>query len=654
MIFESLYLRNLGVFRGEHTIDLAPMSKSRPVVLIGALNGAGKTTIIESLQLALYGRRSSYGWRGATSYPQYLTELRNRHSRLDEPTVVEILIRLNQTRTLCVRREWSYSKSNPRECVSVFVNGDSNPDLVLSESWDDEVEKLLPARLAELFLFDGEKIERLADPAKSADVLRTAISSLLGLDLIDHLVNDLELLRYRQKQKTMTEAEASRITALDELIDAAEKKQAAIRAEEQTAEAEAAEIKSIQGRLETSLHSSGGERYKQREALAAEHGALLEKRRNLENSLRNLAGGQLPLALVTPLLHKLLVDARRNSGSLTPDAARRVIVTLGSLRDFVGAEKLSVAAKQRLTLRIDKEISAITAGAAGLSGVDWERVSKSVEHLLSEELPKLQEAMQRQVALLGETSDRILEIEEYLRKTPEADQLAELLRQQGANEARLADMANRLAGCRAQRLTCERELSQLSRGRFAALEVVTDSSDAARIADYCSRSISSLSDFRSRLVDMRRATLEGLILDSFKRLVRKEDLIGSVTLNPETMSLMLTAPGGESMTPQQLSAGERQLLAVSTLWALARATGRPIPIVIDTPLGRLDGPHRENIVSCYFPEASDQVILLSTDTEVTHKFSEILDRAITYRYLLHYDATEKSSSFRHGYFESAA
>jgi DNA sulfur modification protein DndD len=120
------------------------------------------------------------------------------------------------------------------------------------------------------------------------------------------------------------------------------------------------------------------------------------------------------------------------------------------------------------------------------------------------------------------------------------------------------------------------------------------------------------------------------------------------------MSLMLTSPGGEPMTPQQLSAGERQLLAVSTLWALARATGRPIPIVIDTPLGRLDGPHRDNIVSSYFPEASDQVILLSTDTEVTRRYSDILDQAITHRYLLHYDATQKSSSFRHGYFESAA
>lgn len=654
MIFESLYLRNLGVFRGEHTVQLAPAGKGRPIVLIGALNGAGKTTIIESLQLALYGRRSSYGWRGATSYPQYLIELRNRHVTQDEPTAVEVLIRLNANQTLRVRREWVYTKSAPRERVSVFVNSDDNPDLVLSESWDDEVEKLLPARLAELFLFDGEKMERLADPTKSAEVLRTAISSLLGLDLIDHLISDLELLRYRQKQKTMSESEAVQVTTLDENISRVRRRLEDFQQEERRLETQAAEIRSNQTDLETTLHASGGDRYKQREVLAVEHGMLLEKRRHLEVGLRVLAASQLPLALVVPSLRKLLNDARMNGGRLTGEATTRLLSTLQSIKTFIDTENLSSAAKARIQSRIDSEISTISDNATNASDIDWTRIAVSINDLLSEELPKLKNSARKEIEFLNKTSDRILEIEEYLRTTPEADQLADLLRQQGANEARLSELTQRVAELRAPKVVCEREINQLAKERFAALEKANDSSDASRIADYCSRSVRSLSAFRARLIDMRRATLEDLILDSFKRLIRKEDLIGRVTISSETMSLILTAPDGGPMTPQQLSAGERQLLAVATLWALARATGRPIPIVIDTPLGRLDGPHRENIVSCYFPEASEQVILLSTDTEVTRKFSDMLDRAITDRYLLKYDAKEKSSSFRKGYFEDAA
>jgi len=654
MIFESLYLRNLGVFRGEHKVQLGPVGKGRPIVLIGALNGAGKTTIIESLQLALYGRRSSYGWRGATSYPQYLIELRNRHVKQDEPTAVEVLIRLNANRTLRVRREWVYTKAAPRECVSVFVNNDDNPDLVLSESWDDEVEKLLPARLAELFLFDGEKIERLADPAKSAEVLRTAISSLLGLDLIDHLISDLELLRYRQRQKTMTELEVDQVTTLDEKLRGVRSQLEGLQQEERQMETEAEEIRRNQTQLETTLHASGGDRYKQRETLAVEHGSLLEKRRHLEANLRALAASQLPLALVVPSLRKLLNNAQMNSGRLTGEAATQLLSTLQSIRTFIDTEKLSSVAKSRIQSRIDSEISSIAGNAMSAPDIDWTRIATTVNHLLSEELLRLSTSTRNDIDMLSKTSDRILEIEEYLRKTPEAEQLADLLRQQGANDARLSELTQRVAELRAPKAVCEREISQLSKEKFAALEKASDSSDASRVADYCSRSVRSLSEFRARLIDMRRATLEDLILDSFKRLIRKNDLIGRVTINSETMSLILTAPGGGPMTPQQLSAGERQLLAVATLWALARATGRPIPIVIDTPLGRLDGPHRENIVSWYFPEAAEQVILLSTDTEVTGKFSNMLDRSITERYLLKYDANDKSSSFRKGYFEDAA
>ena len=87
MLFERLLVQNLGVFRGEHALDLVPADPQKPIVLVGALNGSGKTTVIESLQLALYGKRAGYGWRGATAYAQYLEQVRNRNAKTTEPTV---------------------------------------------------------------------------------------------------------------------------------------------------------------------------------------------------------------------------------------------------------------------------------------------------------------------------------------------------------------------------------------------------------------------------------------------------------------------------------------------------------------------------------------------------------------------------------------
>ncbi len=89
--------------------------------------------------------------------------------------------------------------------------------------------------------------------------------------------------------------------------------------------------------------------------------------------------------------------------------------------------------------------------------------------------------------------------------------------------------------------------------------------------------------------------------------------------------------------PERLSAGERQLLAVSILWAMGRASGRPLPVAVDTPLGRLDGIHRRQLVERYFPHAAGQVLLLSTDEEVDADLYAVLEPFVGRAYRLHHD-----------------
>ncbi|MDJ0725148.1 MAG: hypothetical protein QNJ38_08565 [Prochloraceae cyanobacterium] len=106
------------------------------------------------------------------------------------------------------------------------------------------------------------------------------------------------------------------------------------------------------------------------------------------------------------------------------------------------------------------------------------------------------------------------------------------------------------------------------------------------------------------------------------------------------------------MPKHRLSAGEKQLLAISFLWGLARVSGRNLPIAIDTPLGRLDSSHRNNLVERYFPSASHQVILLSTDTEIGEQEVNMLRKqeAIASEYLLKYDNFKRQTKIEKGYF----
>ena len=110
--------------------------------------------------------------------------------------------------------------------------------------------------------------------------------------------------------------------------------------------------------------------------------------------------------------------------------------------------------------------------------------------------------------------------------------------------------------------------------------------------------------------------ISALVLDSLRNLMRKENLITEIAIDPVTYAVELRGSSGQPLTAEQLSVGERQLLAVALLWGLARASGQPLPVVIDTPLGRLDSSHRHHLLDRYFPHASHQVVLLSTDTEI--------------------------------------
>jgi len=106
------------------------------------------------------------------------------------------------------------------------------------------------------------------------------------------------------------------------------------------------------------------------------------------------------------------------------------------------------------------------------------------------------------------------------------------------------------------------------------------------------------------------------------------------------------------MVPKnELSSGEKQIYAISVLWALARVSGRPLPMIIDTPLARLDRDHRALLGQRYFPSASHQVIILSTDSEIDREFIPLFGDSIARTYELAFDMASQRTLVRQGYFE---
>ena len=92
------------------------------------------------------------------------------------------------------------------------------------------------------------------------------------------------------------------------------------------------------------------------------------------------------------------------------------------------------------------------------------------------------------------------------------------------------------------------------------------------------------------------------------------------------------------------------MLAIALLWGLAQASGQPLPVVIDTPLGRLDSSHRAHLIERYFPNASHQVLLLSTDTEIDDPACKRLEITLVTPTGLTTIQCRTATTVRHGYF----
>jgi DNA sulfur modification protein DndD len=122
-------------------------------------------------------------------------------------------------------------------------------------------------------------------------------------------------------------------------------------------------------------------------------------------------------------------------------------------------------------------------------------------------------------------------------------------------------------------------------------------------------------------------------------------LVDDVSIDVDTFRMTLYRRQ-ESFSRHQLSAGEKQLLAVATIWALREVSNVPMPVIVDTPMGRLDNDHRLSMVQRYFPQASHQVVLLATDSEMDRHMLTRLAPALSHMYALNYDAQQGKTDVR--------
>jgi DNA sulfur modification protein DndD len=655
MILDSIQLQNFGVYSGKQRLELSPGS-DRPIILIGGLNGGGKTTILDAIQLCLYGARAQISNRGKRLYKEYLAESIHRRANVEDGASIRLSFRRlinGKSHSYEVDRSWSQRGKSVEEALEVWRDG--QPDSILSSHWDEYMEQTLPASLAQLFFFDGEQIKDLADHECASRLLKTAIQTLLGLNIVDQLEEDLITLERRKATATkprevqIKAAELDKdILQLETLAESAAQERAGLVNQTSFAEKQLSE-------LQERFRLEGGELFVRREEVEAQYKALKAQKESNEKQLRELMAGVLPLVLV----QSLLLDTQRQAESEVAVKQAITIEKAEKQRDQKILSKLQKELTNDSLAKVKEVLESTRPNRPNNETVTQyiyptDELLDQMSDLLRAKSIKAKESALALTHNIDTLKEQLTRVETQLAKVPDADSVAKLQKEitsAGAllrdKQAQLALLDDKLRANHNQAEIKSRELAKL-------LEVETEEGLNAehdhRILRFSSKVRTTLGSFRDKVIKKHVGRLESLILESFWQLLRKEQLISAFIVDPQTFEITLRDRAGVTMPFDRLSAGERQLLATAILWGLAKASGRPLPTIIDTPLGRLDSSHRRHLVERYFPYASHQVVLLSTDQEIVNGNLKALEPFIQTSYQLAFDEATSTTQVIPGYF----
>ncbi len=659
MYFTKVELHNFGIYKGTHEMILTDKIGNRNITLVGGLNGRGKTTFHDSILIALYGKQAlKYINEKARSYDKLLLDHINKHAT-DEVTYVAVSLCLDDGTALRVKRMWTRAKGDKAE-QQITVEKNGVADKYLGESWSYYIEEILPFGIARFFFFNNEKITQLADDV-SFEQIKSSIKSAIGVSTIENAIDHTDEV-IRRKEKAIAAFEQSEENVGYREVEA-QIADIDLRLAEATKRANELERKrdylavSLEAK-ENEFWSSGGDLSRNRDAIKAEMQNISRETERIREEIMQLA-----VDPSTPLFMCRQLVARSYDAELSSQQSEARLYSdrvIGELRVQL-LEKLDTCGLKDSELSVVKGIidETLKTHSSGGGTVSEVRVMSATSMMLYQRL--ITEVFQNIVGYIDNLvnhvnahENELMSLETHLGAADEktlAMQLFDALKSLEAEKAVIdAEYQKQLE----QITSLNRQREVLVSRRIQLLKTIAENEhsndDNARIVRYAAMSIEVLTEFKARLQREKVAKLSKSATDCFKALVDKDSLVSKIHVDPDTLDVTILDTDGNELLKNQLSAGEQQMFAVAVVWALALTSGYKAPVIVDTPMARLDSSHRANFVTKYLPAASSQVMVLSTDEEVYGRYLDLVRDNVVDYYTLLYREEEQCTSIVHGYF----
>lgn len=645
MIIKKLSLYNFGVYSGINTFEF---EAKKPIVLIGGLNGRGKTTFLEAVLLALYGKNSfAYSESDGLSYGQYLRSYVNVSDGSKESYVdLTFYMEKEGAKEYRIKREWNSKTARTVEKTSVYEDGKFNR--FLTENWAMFMENVLPSGLSSFFFFDGEKIATLAGE-NTSDQMKQSIKALLGITVLDHLENDLIRVINRTAKNSVNKAEETELEVLRTQKDEAIKQLQEING---IIEEQKVKLMLVQKNLDKANEEyivRGGELVSQRQDMINQRSVLNAKIEALSDELKSAAGSELPLLLVKGLLWNI-----REKSEMLYD--RKILeVALQKMKKELPEYISKSEANESDIIKFLEYFKGKTKKVNDLYDFNISDSSLTqLQFLLDQRLLNRKLDTTATKNKINSLTTEVNQLDSYLSVDIDEKAIANLYKKIKRFEKEKSEMEAYLEVLEEKRRVANGFATSLmtdfNRKVESYLKKVELNDDGDRIIKYANIANAIIEKYRIALQTSKVNDVATTMSSCYKLLASKKSLIERIEMDPVSLDMTYLNSEGNSVPRKSLSAGEKQMMVIALLWSLAICSKKRLPVIIDTPLSRLDSLHRQTMVSVYFPKASDQTIILSTDSEIDLKTYNMMKDDVGDEFTLLYDEQTKSTTIKNGYF----
>lgn len=650
----NLTVKNFGLYRGVHHFDLTatrPTLSFKNLILVKGHNGAGKSTLFQAIPLALHGPLALGVRLSRQQYETYLLRMLHRHHQtecLEAAVSVSFeYVRSGKTQRIKVERYWEKNGKKAFESLTITQDGNQLP--LKPEDYQSWLNELFPPGISTLCFFDAERLEEFSNPEQHNQRLAERVRRLLGLDLVERLQADLEQFTIHQGGAGKAERLRSEVLKFQKTVEVLEIQMAGLEEKSKALDAEQSKAAKILAEQREHLQAVGGGYAERKEKLQSRWSAIEKEISEIHQQVHDLCAGlgaftvapRLLAAVRESLRREVAIQRRRAAGDLWQtqfEALKQAFQNseIWSTIKGVNARQQEIITGQFLSL-LEKhtalEPSENEPLLHNLSEPDNLHLQEWIQQALAT-VPSQTQGLNSRLCALREEEKTI---KHDLQRVPDETTLAPIQEKIRDIETTLTDIQRRKNHISEEIGGVRFRLEDQNRKRQKASEQLFEFQTNEHRLVLAKRSQMVLKTYQDALTRQRLTALETALLDNFNALCRKETLLTALSIDPETFTVQLQNANNTVMGLEELSAGERQLYALALFWALRQVSRHDLPLLIDTPLARLDETHRSRVIQDYIPNVSRQVILFATEAEMDQNSEMLLDHQAAQCYQLRFD-----------------